>query len=146
VFAFASAIPLITSMVGYFPGTRLRFAGREAAQLMRDWAATARHGNYRISPFGDALNQSLRLHSGSVLGLRMSDDGLAPAASMHRLQALTPNARWSEREFARADFNTRRPDHFGWLREPAPVRHAFLEWIHSQNEGRDALEFTRSAL
>ena len=36
------AIPATTALWGYFPGQRLRFAGREAGRLMRDWAGTAR--------------------------------------------------------------------------------------------------------
>lgn len=128
VLGFAIAIPAITSVVGYFPGTRLGFAGREAATLMREWAGTAIRGNYRMRAYGNALNDALAAYTGRVLAIRMSEDRLAPPGAIDRLRALAPRADWSVQEFGRAEIANRRPDHFGWLREPAAVAAAFAAW------------------
>lgn len=121
VLAFAASIWPITALAGYFPGTRLGFAGREARRLMRDWAGTALRGDYRVPGHGDALDAALARYAGRILALGMSEDRLAPRASLQRLQRLVPVAQWQVQHLGREDFATRRPDHFGWLREPGAV-------------------------
>jgi predicted alpha/beta hydrolase len=128
-------IPAITAARGHFPGRRLRFAGREASRLMRDWACTARRGDYRVAPFEDALDTALRGYTGPVLGLRFADDGLAPAPALARLRQLTPDARWSTDLLSAADFAHRRADHFGWLKQPDAVVKRVLQWLDSASLG-----------
>ena len=125
VLGFALGVPLATAVAGHFPGTRLGFAGREAARLMREWARTCVQGDYRIGDFGAQLDEALAGHAGRVLAIRMSDDTLAPPAAIERLRALAPRAAWDVRDFGAAQFTRRRPDHFGWLREPDAVAEAF---------------------
>jgi predicted alpha/beta hydrolase len=128
VLAFASAIPGITALAGYFPGSRLRFAGREAAGLMCDWAGTALRGDYRVRSYGGELDTALAGYRGRVLALRMREDWLAPKRSLDRLRELTPEAAWQVAELGRESFATRRPDHFGWLREPGSVVEQLCAW------------------
>lgn len=125
VLAFAAGIPLVTNLAGHFPGTRLGFAGREAGRLMREWARTCRRGDYRTGDFGGALDAALAAWRGRVLAIRLAHDTLAPPASIERLRALAPGAHWQVRDFGPEKFAARRPDHFGWLREPAPLADAF---------------------
>lgn len=129
--AFAASIPLVTALAGHFPGTRLGFAGREAGRLMREWARTARRGDYDLPGLG--IDAALARHAGRVLALRMSRDRLAPPGAIEHLRGLTPLADWTLVTLGQEAFARRRPDHFGWLREPGPVIDAFLAW-----EGRDA--------
>lgn len=131
LFGLLLTIPAITALRGHFPGRRLRFAGREASRLMRDWARTARRGDYRVAPFGDALDAALRRYAGPVLGLRFADDWLAPAPALARLQGLTPTARWSTGLLTAADFAHGRADHFGWLKQPDAVLARVLPWLES---------------
>ena len=128
VWGFARAIPGITAMTGHFPGARLRFAGREATRLMRDWAETALSGSYRVPGFGDELDAALRRCRSRVLALRMREDVLAPPGAIERLRELTPDADWTVLDLGRESFATRRPDHFGWLREPGAIVQAFARW------------------
>jgi predicted alpha/beta hydrolase len=124
--AFAASIPLVTALAGHFPGTRLGFAGREAGRLMREWARTARRGDYDLT--GLDLDASLARHAGRVLALRMAQDRLAPPGAIEHLRGLAPAADWTLATLGPKAFARRRPDHFGWLREPAPVVDAFLAW------------------
>jgi len=121
VLAFALSIPLLTRVVGHFPGTRLGFAGREAGRLLREWSRTCVRGDYRTGGYGAALDEALSNHRGRVLALRLSQDALAPPGAIARLQRLAPAARWQVRDLDAAHFERRRPDHFGWLREPRAV-------------------------
>jgi predicted alpha/beta hydrolase len=128
VLAFACVMPGITALAGHFPGALLRFAGREASQLMRDWAGTALRGNYQVRAFGDELDRALTNYRGAVLALRMREDKMAPPGAIERLRSLAPNANWTVLDFGREAFAARRPDHFGWLREPGAVTRAFANW------------------
>lgn len=126
---FAHAVGPLTALCGYFPGQRLGFAGREASTLMRDWARTALRGDYRIATYGDALNEALARYSGPVLSIGMAQDRLAPRGATQRLRTLAPLAGWTLQEFGSAQLGARRPDHFGWLREPAAVAQACVDWL-----------------
>lgn len=132
---FAHAIAPVTHLAGYFPGHRLGFAGREAGRLMREWAGTCLRGDYRVPAFGAALDEALARRAGRVLAIRMAEDRLAPPGAIDRLRSLTPGADWEVRDFGRAEVTKRRPDHFGWLRDPAGVVRAFAAW---RSAGMDA--------
>ena len=134
VLGFACAIPGITSLAGHFPGTRLGFAGREARQLMRDWAGTAIRGDYRVRAFDEELDVALREYGGRILALRMREDKLAPPGAIERLRTLAPAANWTVLDFGREAFAARRPDHFGWLREPGAITQAFATWCEAIRE------------
>jgi predicted alpha/beta hydrolase len=125
---FAHSIAPLTRLVGHFPGRRLGFAGREAGRLMREWAGTCLRGDYRIPGHGETLDEALRRFAGRVLAIRMAEDRLAPPAAIDRLRALAPQARWDVRDFGRDHIAARRPDHFGWLRDPAAVALAHAGW------------------
>lgn len=139
VHLFAHAIGPVTALFGHFPGRRLGFAGREASRLMREWALTARRGDYRIGDFGDELDQGLALHAGPVLAIRMAEDRLAPRGAIERLRALAPRADWEVLDFDSIQVAKRRPDHFGWLRDPDAVAQACLQWLPRANLARAAV-------
>jgi predicted alpha/beta hydrolase len=125
---FAHAIGPLTRLVGHFPGRRLGFAGREAARLMRDWATTCLRGDYRIADYGASLDAALAGFSGAVLAIRMAEDRLAPPGAIDRLRELAPCAHWEVRDFGTEQIRARRPDHFGWLRDPQAVAKALADW------------------
>lgn len=134
---FAQAMAPLTALCGYFPGQRLGFAGREAAQLMREWAGTALRGDYRIAGFDDELDLALAEYRGRVLAIRMEEDRLAPHGALHKLEQLTPHAQWQIHAFGRDRFRTRNPDHFGWLREPEAMVSTFEHWRNTPQKGGD---------
>jgi predicted alpha/beta hydrolase len=133
VYSFAAAIPLLVAVAGHFPGSRLGFAGREAGRLMREWAVTARRGDYRIADFGDAIDQALAAYEGPVRALRLSEDKLAPPGAIERLRGLSPRAQWRIDTVTREQLRERRADHFGWLREPQVAADAFADWAGSRS-------------
>ena len=138
VLALLLMIPAITTVRGFFPGRRLRFAGREASRLMRDWAGTARRGGYRVAGFADTLDRALEAHAGPVLGLRFANDWLAPEPSLERLRQLTPAARWQTDVLRPADFAHGRADHFGWLKQPDAVVAKVLAWLAEAAPGTES--------
>lgn len=126
--AFGHALPPLTRTVGAYPGHRLGFAGREAGQLMRDWAQTVRRGHYdglRGLPerFGERI-AALRL---PFLGMRLADDRLVPAASQRALVAATGSLQVRESVLDAARLGVA-ADHFAWMREPRAVAAEIGYW------------------
>lgn len=126
----ARVMPLMTAPFGYFPGHRLKFAGREAATVMRDWAASARRGGYDAIGDGRALDDLLGELAVPALGLRFVDDWMAPAASLDRLLGkLGPGAR-TLATLDTAELGVT-ADHFRWLRAPDAVAARIAAWSAS---------------
>lgn len=129
ILAFMLAVPLIARLVGHYPGERLGFAGREAARLMRDWARTGRSGHYRLASLPWDPEADLRAYGGPVRALRLRRDPLVPPGAIERLQQKTPAADWAVAELGPEAFREQRADHFGWLKEPAPVVQQLRAWL-----------------
>ena len=122
-------IPFVTSVYGYYPGKRLGFAGREARTLMHDWARTSRNGCYPNTQAGADSEHALAQFAKPVLGIRLSEDALCPAASFEWLLGKFPCAS-IEREFLTCeDFASGVANHFSWLKDPQPVAASLAAWL-----------------
>lgn len=125
---FGLALPPLTRAVGFYPGEHLRFSGREAGQLMRDWAQTVRQGHYDgLRGLPENLGERLAALELPFLGLRLSDDRLVPEGSLKALIATTRSAAVRERVLDAAALGTK-PDHFAWMREPSAVAREVGGW------------------
>lgn len=125
---FARVLPLLTRVAGYYPGQRLGFAGREAGQLMRDWAATVRTGRYGCYGHRDELESALSALRQPVLGVRMAQDWLVPAASMQALLDKLGSGEKTVEMFDEARLGAR-ADHFRWLRQPQALAATIAGWL-----------------
>lgn len=128
--AVLATLPLVTAAVGYFPGRRLGFGGREARGVMRDWAASAVTGRYahagdRVSPAATAR---------PVLGIGFARDGLVPRSALDDLLARTGSAASTVAVLDVRDLAGVTPDHFSWMRRPEPLAHRLSTWLHTASE------------
>jgi predicted alpha/beta hydrolase len=130
---FAGAIGPITRVCGYFPGKRLRWAGREAARLMRQWAGTVRSGRYDGVgiPAIEARMANLAL---PTLGVRFSNDWLASARSLDALIGKLGDGAHAIEVFDAARLGEV-PDHFRWLRAPAALANVVASWLRAARIG-----------
>jgi predicted alpha/beta hydrolase len=125
---FAAALPLLTHALGHYPGHRLGFAGREAGQLMRDWAGTVRRGHYDDLPgLPDDLQKRVARVEAPLLGLRFARDWLVSEASLEALLQAT-GSRSIERETLDDAATGMRADHFAWMREPSATAARIADW------------------
>lgn len=127
---FASVLPALTRVAGYYPGHRLGFAGREAGQLMRDWATTVRTGRYGRYGHREELESALTALSLPVLGVRMTHDWLVPAASMQALLDKLGTGTKRVELFDDARLGAR-ADHFRWMRQPQALAACIAGWIRA---------------
>jgi predicted alpha/beta hydrolase len=105
----------------------LRWAGREASTLMRQWAGTVLRGDYRNVGIAQA-EEKLRALDLPVLGLRFTDDWLAGEAS---LRGLVDKLGTGPRTYEAIDGARLgdRPDHFRWLKAPAVPAAIIAGWL-----------------
>lgn len=116
---FASyAFPLISRLVGHYPGERLGFAGREARGVMRDWGRLARTGRFVTGEDGLA---GVRL---PVLAVSIEGDGLGVPAAVDALVAKLPSA-----IVTREHLDVEGVDHFRWAKRPEVVVPLIAAWL-----------------
>lgn len=125
---YLSAPPL-ARLFGHYPGRRLRFAGNEARGVIADWAASGVRGRYAARGLDDDLQAALAALRLPVLGLRLADDRLVPAASLSGLLACMPGAVRESQVLAPAEFAAARVGHFGWMGAPGPVAARIAAWL-----------------
>lgn len=113
---------LISKPLGYFPGHRVGFGGREAKTLIQQWASAARRGRYQWGAFdGEA---ALAAWSGPTLAIPLAGDDLAPRAAMaHTLDKTGASVDWRPWE------EPQPPDHNRWPRMPDPPADAIRAWL-----------------
>lgn len=133
--AFGHALPPLTRVAGCYPGHRLGFAGREAGQLMRDWAQTVRRGHYDgLHGLPERLGDRIAALDQPFLGLRLAQDRLVPAASLQALIAATGTRSASESVLCAEQLGVP-ADHFAWMREPRAVAEAIAGWWSGRRVG-----------
>lgn len=106
--------------LGHFPGRRLRFAGREARGLIRDWAHLARTGRFVA---GEGRLAQVRL---PLLAVSVEGDRLGPVRAVDALVAKVPGA-----TVEREHLDLPGVDHFTWARRPEVVVPRIVAWAAS---------------
>jgi predicted alpha/beta hydrolase len=112
------AFPLVAGIVGHFPGEQLRFAGREARGVMRDWGVLARTGRFVLGEEG------LADVAVPVLAVSIEGDGLGVPAAVDALAAKLPAATVT-REHLGGDGL----DHFRWARATEVTVPLVTDWL-----------------
>ena len=122
------AFPMLSGLVGHFPGKRMGFAGTEAHGVMEDWARTGRTGRYDLDTLDFDAEAALGRLELPVLTVRMEADGWVPPASLEWLLAKLPGCR-IDRRLVTTEAQDARADHFGWLESPAATADAVAAWM-----------------
>lgn len=122
------AFPIMSGMVGHFPGRRLGFAGTEAHGVMQDWARTGRTGRYDLDSLDFDAEAALTALDLPVLTVRMDADWFVPSASLEWLLAKLPGCRIDRRIVTELEQGAR-ADHFHWLEFPGASAHRITEWL-----------------
>ncbi len=101
-------------MVGWWPGDRLGFGGRQASGVMRDWAHLVRTGQF---PTIDGVEPESVLAEVAVPVLAVSVDGdrHTPAQTLDHLCAKLPAAAVTRHHYTIAESGAAM-DHFRWTR------------------------------
>lgn len=129
VFAWFRAV---SSILGWFPGRRIGFAGDEARGVIRDWAQSGLRGRYQVTGMDTDLDAALRRVAKPIWAAWLQDDRYVPQRALLNLAERLPAARWTIDSFQAQQFENRQATHFSWMKEPAPISAALVAWFHDQ--------------
>lgn len=124
-------IPVLTTVLGSYPGDKVGFGGHEARRLMHDWLQLARHNRYEAQGLAENLEAGIRRYTGPVLALRMADDDFAPEAAVRAVTERFASARLTERVLDAATLGDK-ADHFRWARSPQAITTEIKAWLAQQ--------------
>ena len=124
----------ISSILGYYPGEQIGFAGREARSVMHDWAFNARTGRYVVknSPHDyEALMPDLVI---PILSVTLAGDWMAPRLAADKLCDKFKSARIDRIEINAAQAGLSKVSHFSWVKQPDYFARFFGDWIKKEEE------------
>lgn len=127
-----AAVPAIMAALGYYPGNRMGFGGREARRLMADWLVMARENRYSAQGMEDQdLERRVQSDSCPVLSIYCDRDDLAPLSAIEGVTSRLKNHRIESFEITSEALGVR-ADHTAWARHPAIAAKAIGQWINEQ--------------
>ncbi|MEL6863009.1 MAG: alpha/beta fold hydrolase [Bacteroidota bacterium] len=129
VLALTQMAPMISQLVGYFPGHQLGFAGKEARGVIKDWSRNARTGLYRLDKTAHNFEQSLGQIKHPILVLGIAGDRLAPPAAIANLHRKFAQAKVDYQSISPQMANVKRLSHFSWVRQPQYFVQNISNWL-----------------
>lgn len=126
---FTQVSRLISVFVGYFPGKKMKFGGREARTVIQDWARVARTGNYKLTSSDVDYEEALRTVDAKILAINFKDDGFAPQRATENLLNKFENIKITRNTLTKEQLNASSADHFSWLRHPEAVATSVSNWL-----------------
>ncbi|MFJ7960170.1 alpha/beta fold hydrolase [Streptomyces sp. NPDC096319] len=115
-------------LIGYWPGHRFGFGGRESVGVMRDWARQMRTGRYGARGAAADYEEALRGVELPVLAVDVEGDALAPSRAVDHLCAKLPRAVVQRWRYRASDAGGRGLDHFRWIRHHAGLVERIATW------------------
>lgn len=135
ILAFTQLARLTSDAMGYYPGDRMRFGGRDARGVITDWSNQCRTGRYAARGLDEDLELALRRYEKRALLVNCAGDEWAPAAAVDRLRAKMPRAtteRWVYERDGRNRNAGPSKEHFAWARDPGPWAPAVVDWLRAR--------------
>ena len=121
--------PMISQIIGYFPGHQIGFAGKEAQTVIKDWCHNALTGQYK--PKGSLFDyeKALSLLKKKVLAFSIQGDDLAPPIALEYLtNKYHPDAPIKRHHLTLEDTGLKKLTHFSWAKTPAYIVTKIQEW------------------
>ncbi len=106
------------ALLGYFPGERIGFGGREAAGVMRDWSHVAHTGRYRPAGSEQDYEALMGLLNMPVLAISFAADTWSPALAAKALLDKVPRCPVTHLIWSAVDTGAVALDHYSWLKRP----------------------------
>lgn len=123
------ATVFVSSVLGYFPGDRLGFAGREPRRQMLDWAKCARTGRWQVSGSVHDYESLLSRVQCPVLAVSLERDTFAPPSALDFHVEKMPRATVTRTHLDASSAPRESLHHFRWARRPEAVVAQVRAWV-----------------
>lgn len=108
---------LASRVLGYWPGDKLGFGGRQPTALMLDWSRVARTGRYQARTASFDYESALRGYRGEILMITMDGDIYAPRSTAEALVAKTSATAVTRERYSPSRGSAKPGPHFTWVRD-----------------------------
>jgi predicted alpha/beta hydrolase len=125
------AAAAIANLLGYFPGDRLGFAGREPRREILDWARCGRTGRWQIDQSEHDYESLLSGVQLPVLAISLAGDSYAPRRSLDLHLQKMPQAKVTRVHLDAQNTPAQTLHHLRWARHPDPVVAQVKQWVMS---------------
>jgi len=120
------AANILVRILGYFPGKKVGFAGKEAKNLILDWSYNARTGKYKIKNSKINFEEDIKQIKLPVLSISFKNDKLAPKKAVEGLNKKMENANITHHHCANDDCTL---NHFNWVDDYELVTNQIRNWL-----------------
>lgn len=120
----------LSKIIGHFPGDKIRFGGREARTVIKDWCYNAIYGEYKISNSNHNYEISLKQMNTRILSISIENDQLASKKAVKNLydkfntESSIVHLHVTSDESKIVSLN-----HFSWAKKPDYFVQLIKEWI-----------------
>ncbi|WP_161569542.1 alpha/beta fold hydrolase [Veronia nyctiphanis] len=125
------AIRVVNQCMGYFPGHRVGFGGKQPKNLMADWSYEGLTGRYKVVNSDKDYNVLLKELALPVMMISFAGDHWVPKRSADRLAEKLIHCSVVQKELSYS-WKSKPVDHFTWSKAPEQVLDAFEEWVASE--------------
>lgn len=139
---FGQWFGLIARTLGYFPGDRLGFGGRQAAGVMTTWARQVRSGI--MTDDGIVTGNGVFGFALPLLTVRIERDDLATEAGVRALAEAAPDAPHTDWIYTSAEAGGRL-DHFRWTKHSGPLAARLRSWMNTIVTGVESASGTKQS-
>lgn len=122
-------VRLIDQMLGFFPGDKIGFGGRQPLNMILDWTHEALTGRYRIIGDSADYNKTIETLRVPALLLSLSGDALVPRTCADCLAQKLKQARVTQIELQAKDHGLEKFSHFSWVKKPDMVIEPVTLWM-----------------
>lgn len=122
--------PILSKIVGYFPGDRIGFGGREARRVMKDWSYNGRQGKYKVAKDNFDYEAAIAQNDIPVLSMSLSGDSFAPPKAVNfLLKKFSTQAPIQYEHISPEAIGVSHLNHFNWAKNPNYFVKVIGEWI-----------------
>jgi predicted alpha/beta hydrolase len=125
---FGATFYRLANLLGYFPGDRIGFGGREFPRVMQDWGHNALTGRYEPQHDDFDYERALRAVAAEVKAFTIAGDDYAPPRAMQNLLNKFGSRSTVIYQHLTPQHTGARLDHFSWARKSEVVIDLLLNW------------------
>ena len=130
IYLAGKLFPTLSLLLGYFPGTRIGFGGRESKTIIKDWSNTVLNGTYILENSSVDYEFKLSKLNKKILSLSIEKDYLASKrAIMNLLNKFSKESMIKQIHLTGKDVGIENLNHFNWTKKPLYVVNLINEWL-----------------
>ncbi len=127
VLGFAAFCKMLARQLGYYPGNRVGFGGREARGIIEDWFVTAKSGRFVAHGSSFNYDEAMSKFSKPLLGITYHGDTSAPPLALKYFLEKFPSQNAQQHHIKAAE----KLNHYSWVKQPDLSMDLICNWLNN---------------